>query len=98
MPLMTVATHEREMETLRREAQAHVAQSHAIAERAERDRDHWRALAEKLTDQLAVIRKAESPPLPGPEESVVGSIADEEWTPSAIERHRAARQAGAVTL
>lgn len=58
----------------------------------EADRDFWRTHAMKLADQLADIFARQAPPIPGPEESAVGSIddGDAEWTPTAI-RDRAKR-------
>lgn len=91
--LMTVARHEREMAEAR-EAAARwfdtVTDALTNATAADRNTAHWRALAEKMQSDMADLMKRQAPPVPGPDESVEGAIADEEWTPSAIAKRERA--------
>lgn len=81
--LMTVARHDREYREL-------IADEHEIRERvSKREREvteGWRMLAMQLANDLVELRKAESPPIPGPDDAATGSIAegDAEFTPSAL--------------
>ena len=49
---------------------------------------YWRELAQKMQSDMADMMKRQAQPVPGPDESEIGAIADDDWTPSAVAARR----------
>lgn len=91
--LMTVARHEREMaeqrgrmDDMKASLTIERASLHAMVDHANK----WQRMAEQTQADMADLMRRQAPPLPGPEESEMGTIADDEHTPSAIAKREKA--------
>lgn len=95
--LMTVARHERAVTELNAHYEGELEKVRADRTRwfdtvtdALTNAAAWQRMAESLRADLAELRKRELPPIPGPDESEIGLIADDEHTPSAIAKREKA--------